>query len=263
MAHVSVNGVDLYYEVDGPSDGTPIVLSNSLASNLAMWDPQVEPLEMEGFRVVRYDSRGHGQSGAPEGPYSVEMLADDVAALIDHLELGTVHFCGLSKGGMVGQMVGVRHADKLRTLTIADSAAFMPAKDTWEQRIATVQAGGMEAIVDGTIERWFTPPGRQRIHDEVEKVREMILSTPVAGFVGCGRAIMAMDMRPTNPSIAAPTLVICGEQDSGTTPEQAREIADAIAGAVLEIIPDAAHLSNIEQPVALTDALLKHVMAHR
>ena len=263
MPEAIVNGVTLHYQVDGPAAGTPILLSNSLASNLTMWDLQVEPLEMENFRVIRYDSRGHGQSDAPEGPYSIEILADDVAALIDHLDLGAVHFCGLSKGGMIGQMMGVRHPGKIKSLTIADSAAFMPAKDVWEQRIATVTAGGMAAVVDGTVERWFTHPGQQRIPDEVEKVREMILATPVVGFVACGQAIMAMDLRPTNPSITAPTLVICGEQDTGTTPAQAREIADAVPGAVLELIPHAAHLANIEQPVAFTNALLKHVIAHR
>ena len=263
MPHASVNGIQLYYEVAGPGDGTPILMSNSLASNLTMWDLQVEPLEMEGFKVIRYDSRGHGQSDAPEGAYGIEMLADDAAGLLDHLDIASAHYCGLSKGGMVGQMMGIRHADRVKTLTLADTAAHMPATDTWEQRIATVTDGGMDAVVDGTVERWFTAPGRQRIPDEVEKVRSMILSTPVAGFIGCCRAIMAMDMRPTNVSIKKPTLVICGEQDTGTTPAQAKEIADAIPGATLELIPSAAHLANIEQPVAFTNALLKLVMANR
>ena len=263
MSHANVNGVNLNYEVAGPEDGTPILLSNSLASNLTMWDLQVEPLEMEGFKVIRYDSRGHGKSDAPEGPYSIEMLADDAAGLLDHLGIGQAHFCGLSKGGMVGQMMGVRHADRVKSLTIADSAAHMPAKDMWEQRIATVRDGGMEAVVDGTVDRWFTHAGQQRIPDEVEKVREMILTTPPTGFIACGQAIMAMDMRPTNPNIAKPTLVLCGEQDQGTTPAQAKEIADAIPGAVLELIPHAAHLANIEQPVSFTNELLKHLIAHR
>jgi 3-oxoadipate enol-lactonase len=262
MPHATINGIQLYYEVAGPGDGTPILLSNSLASNLTMWDLQVEPLEMEGFKVIRYDSRGHGQSDAPSGAYSLEMLADDAVGLLDHLG-GSAHFCGLSKGGMVGQMLGTRHPSRVKTLTLADTAAFMPAKDVWEQRIATVKEGGMEAVVDGTIDRWFTHPGQQRIPDEVEKVRNMILSTPVDGFIGCGRAIMAMDMRPTNPSIKKPTVVICGEQDTGTTPAQAKEIADAIPGASLELIPHAAHLANIEQPVAFTNALLKLVIENR
>ena len=263
MPHASINGIQLYHEVTGPSDGTPILMSNSLASNLTMWDLQVEPLEMEGFKVVRYDSRGHGQSDAPEGAYSIEMLADDAAGLLNHLNIPSAHYCGLSKGGMVGQMLGVRHPDRIKTLTLADTAAHMPATDTWAQRIVTVTDSGMEAVVDGTVDRWFTAPGQQRIPDEVEKVRDMILSTPVAGFIGCCRAIMAMDMRPTNPSIKTPTLVICGEEDTGTTPVQAKEIADAIPGATLELIPSAAHLANIEQPVAFTNALLKLVMNNR
>jgi 3-oxoadipate enol-lactonase len=263
MAHVSVNGVNLHYEFEGPGDGDVVMFSNSLASNFTMWDMQVEPLEMEGFRVLRYDSRGHGKSDAPDGPYTIEMLADDAAGLIAELSVGRVHFCGLSKGGMVGQMMGVRHADKLKSLTIADSAAFVPAKEMWDQRIATVKADGMEAVVDSTVERWITAHGRQRIPDEVEKIHAMIVDTPVAGFIACCEAIKAMDMRPTNPSIAKPTLVICGEQDTGTTPEQAKEIADAIPGSILTLIPDAAHLSNIEQPVAFTNALLGHLLAQR
>ena len=263
MPEATVNGVTLHYRIDGETDGTPVMLSNSLASNLTMWDPQIGPLTEAGFRVIRYDSRGHGRSDAPEGPYSIEMLADDAAALIAALDLGAVHFCGLSKGGMVAQMMGIRHAGAVKTLTIADSAAYMPAKDVWEQRIATVRSGGMAAVVDGTLERWFTAAGHERLPEAIAKVREMVLSTPVSGFVACGQAIKAMDMRPTNPSIAAPTLVICGEQDTGTTPAQAREIADAIPGAVLSLVADAAHLANIEQAGAFNGALLKHLEAHR
>jgi 3-oxoadipate enol-lactonase len=263
MAHETINGITLHFHVEGPEDGTPILFSNSLASNLGMWDPQVEPLCREGFKVIRYDSRGHGKSDAPEGAYSIEMLADDAAGLLDHLNIAAAHYCGLSKGGMVGQMLGIRHPDRMKTLTLADTAAFMPAKDTWEQRIATVRDGGMESVVDGTLDRWFTAPGQKRIPGEIAKVREMILSTPPTGFIGCCKAIMAMDMRPTNPSINKPTLVICGEEDSGTTPAQAKEIADAIPGASLELIPSAAHLANIEQPAAFTKALLKLVMENR
>ena len=263
MPELQVNGARLHYRVDGPGDGTPVVLSNSLASNLTMWDLQVEPLEMEGFRVIRYDSRGHGRSDAPEGPYSMELLTDDAAALIDHLDLGPVHLCGLSKGGMVAQMMGSRHPERVKSLCIADSAAFMPAKDVWEQRIAMVREGGMRAVVDATVDRWFTKPGQLRIPDEVEKVRAMILATPPAGFIACGQAIKTMDLRDSIRTITAPSLVICGEEDTGTTPAQAREIAESIPGAVLELIPHAAHFVNVEQPAAFTNALLKHLIEHR
>lgn len=247
MAKHTVNGVDIHYQIDGDISGKAIMFSNSLASTLNMWDLQIEHLLAKGFGIIRYDSRGHGESEAPKGPYSIEILADDAAGLLDALGTKAVHFCGLSKGGMVAQMMGVRHPDKVKSLTIADSAAFMPAKDTWEQRIQAVTNGGMDAVVDATIERWITSEGRDRLPGQVKLIRQMILKTPVQGFVACSEAIKSMDMRTTNPRISAPTLVICGEQDTGTTPQQAKEIADAIPNANLELISDAAHLANIEQ----------------
>jgi 3-oxoadipate enol-lactonase len=258
----SVNGTTIHYRIDGTGDGPVLMLSNSLASNLHMWNMQVEPLEMEGFRVLRYDSRGHGRSGVPAGPYTIETLADDAVGLLDHLGIEKVHFCGLSKGGMVGQMLGARHADRLITLTIADSAAQLGTADTWNDRITLAREGGMESVVDSTIERWFTPHGQERIPAEVEEVRGMILSTPVEGFAACCGAIRDMDLRESNKQIRTPTLVIVGDKDPSTTPTHAREIADAVRGAKVEIIPDAMHLSNIEQPVAFTNALLDHVMPH-
>jgi 3-oxoadipate enol-lactonase len=247
MPKVLVNDININYLVQGSTSNKVIMFSNSLASNLTMWDLQADELVRQGFCVLRYDSRGHGGSDSPAGPYSVEQLSDDAAALIDKLMIGPVHFCGLSKGGMVAQMMGVRHSNKVQSLTIADSAAFMPAKDIWDQRIMTVEQGGMATIVDGTVERWITAPGRERLPDQVELIRQMILTTPVVGFVACCEAIKSMDMRPTNPDITAPTLVVCGEQDTGTTPEQAQEIASSIPGAELKLINNAAHLSNIEQ----------------
>jgi 3-oxoadipate enol-lactonase len=227
-----------------------------------MWDLQAGKLLENGFCVVRYDSRGHGQSDYPKGPYTIEMLSDDAAALIDQLDIGPVHFCGLSKGGMVAQMMGVRHPKKIKTLTIADSAAYMPAKEVWEERIFAVQQGGMKAVVDGTLERWITGSGRKRIPDQVELVREMILKTSPVGFIACCEAIKIMDMRPTNPTIRKPTLVICGEEDTGTTPDQAAEISNAIKNANLEIIHGAAHLANIEQPIIFNMLLLRHLKAN-
>ncbi|MBF97282.1 MAG: 3-oxoadipate enol-lactonase [Pelagibacterales bacterium] len=257
MAKHSVNGIDIHYQIDGDVSDRPIMCSNSLASNLNMWDLQIEHLLAQGFGIIRYDSRGHGQSEAPKGPYSIEMLADDAAGLLTTLGIQHVHFCGLSKGGMVAQMMGVRHPDRVKSLIIADSAAFMPAKDTWEQRIQAVTAGGMEAVVDATLERWITSEGRDRLPDQVELIRRMILNTPVQGFVACSEAIKSMDMRPGNPKITAPTLVICGKQDTGTTPQQAEEIAEAVPNAELELIDNAAHLANIEQHEVFNSLLSK------
>lgn len=259
MPKIFVNGVNINYTMDGLSSNPSVFFSNSLASTLAMWNLQTDALVANGFHVIHYDSRGHGDSDVTAGPYSIEMLADDAAALIEKLDIGPVHFCGLSKGGMVAQMMGSRHPDKIKSLTIADSAAFMPAKEVWEQRIATVATSGMQAIVDVTIERWITAEGRNRMADQVSLIRKMILETPADGFIACSHAIKNMDMRLINPRIIKPTLVICGEKDTGTTPVQAREIMDSIPGAVLELIPEAAHLANIEQPELFNRLLIDHI----
>jgi 3-oxoadipate enol-lactonase len=259
MPKVFVNGVSINYTVDGLARNPAVFFSNSLASTLAMWNLQTDELVARGFYVIRYDSRGHGDSDVTAGPYSIEMLADDAAALIEKLDIGPVHFCGLSKGGMVAQMMGSRHPDKVKSLTIADSAAFMPIKEIWEQRIATVTASGMEAIVDGTIERWITAEGRNRLPDQVSLIRKMILETPADGFIACSHAIKNMDMRLTNPLIIKPTLVVCGKDDTGTTPAQAKEIMESIPGAILELIPEAAHLANIEQSEVFNKLLTEHI----
>lgn len=262
MPKVFANNININYEVQGITSNQVVMFSNSLASNLTMWDLQVEKLIENEFCVVRYDSRGHGKSDSPPGPYTIELLSDDVAALIEKLSLGPVHFCGLSKGGMVAQMMGARHSEKIKTLTIADSAAYMPAKKLWGQRIQAVQKGGMKAVVEGTLERWITESGRKRLPDQVKLIREMILNTKTIGFVACSEAIKSMDLRLTNSLIQRPTLVICGQEDTGTTPAQAKEIADSISGASLELIPEAAHLANIEQSEIFNTLLLDHIKAN-
>jgi 3-oxoadipate enol-lactonase len=259
MPKIFVNDININYMIQGNLGDPTVMFSNSLATTLSMWDLQAHVLAQSGFCVVRYDSRGHGESDAPEGAYSIETLADDAAALIERLNISPVHFCGLSKGGMVAQMMGVRHADKIQTLIIADSAAFMPVKDIWEQRILAVRNGGMEAVVDGTLDRWVTAAGRKRLPDQVKLIKEMILNTPPHGFIGCSEAIKNMDMRPSNPLIKKATLVLCGEEDTGTTPEQAREIAESISDARLILIPEAAHLANIEQSDKFTSCLVSHI----
>jgi 3-oxoadipate enol-lactonase len=259
MPKVFVNGVSINYAVDGLAINPAVFFSNSLASTLEMWNLQTDELVARGFYVIRYDSRGHGDSDVTAGPYSIEILADDAAALIEKLDIGPVHFCGLSKGGMVAQMMGSRHPDKIKSLTIADSASFMPNKEVWEQRITSVSTSGMQAIVEGTIERWITAKGRTRLPDQMALIRKMILETPVDGFIACSHAIKNMDMRLINRRIIKPTLVLCGEEDTGTTPAQAKEIMESIPGAVLELIPEAAHLANIEQSNTFTNLLVKHI----
>ena len=261
MPHIDANGIRLHYRIDGTEDGRPLLLSNSLASNLHMWDPQIADLTAAGFRVIRYDSRGHGQSDAPDGAYSIEMLAEDAVALLDGLGIETADYCGLSKGGMVGQMLGVRHRDRVKTLILADTSAHMPTQEMWDGRVRTVEKGGMAAVADATIERWFTPASQQRMKQDIDTVREMILGTPPQGFIGCCRAIQAMDQRGTIAGIDTPTLVIVGADDPATTPEHAREIHGLIKGARYAEIPEAAHFSNFEQPDAFTKEMLSFLGA--
>lgn len=255
MPHAAINGIDLYYEVSGQEDGQPVLFSNSLASNLHMWDPQMPAFESQ-YRVIRYDSRGHGKSGAPEGPYTIEMLVADAVGLLDHLGIDKTDYCGLSKGGMVGQRLATLHPERVDRLVLCDTGAYMGPADMWEGRIDTAASKGMDGVVDATIQRWFTQAFQDAEPAAVDKIRAMILGTPVPGFVGCCRAIQAMDQRETISAITAPTLVVVGADDPATTPDHAREIQSRIAGAELVELAAAAHLSNIEQPAAFDAAVL-------
>ncbi len=260
MPHAQINGIRLYHEVSGKPDAPTLMLSNSLASNLHMWDPQMPAFERH-FRVIRYDSRGHGQSDAPEGDYTIETLTADAVGLLDYLRVGKAHFCGLSKGGMVGQRLATLHPDRVDRLVLCDTAAYMGPADLWKDRIELARSQGMAGIVDATIERWFTAPFRANAPRSIAKVRDMILTTPVAGFVGCCRAIQAMDQRETIGAITAPTLIIVGADDPSTTPEKAREIQERIAGSRLTVLPEAAHLANIEQEALFDAAVVAFLQA--
>lgn len=246
MPQIQVGDVAIEYRFDGPGDGPVMLLSNSLASNLGMWDHQVPALTAAGFRVLRYDSRGHGGSSVPPGPYDIDDLTADAAGLLDALELPQAVVMGCSMGGMVAQRLATLHPRRVRALLLTATACHVGGPEVWEQRIATVRAGGMPAVVDATVDRWFTKGGQTRLKAEVARVREMILATPADGFCACCHAIAHMDQRESIRAITAPTLVVVGEQDPGTPPSAARAIHERIAGSELEIIPDAAHFVNVE-----------------
>jgi 3-oxoadipate enol-lactonase len=256
MPAIEVNGTNLYYQVDGPADGPALMLSNSLQANLAMWDSQFPALINAGLRVIRYDSRGHGRSAAPPGPYSIELLANDALAIIDALGLETVHFCGLSMGGMVGQMLAVQQGTRLQSLTLCATAAHMPPRELWDQRIALAQKEGMAGVVDAAIDRWFTKAGQERLHAEVHSIRDAILATPVDGYCACCAAIRDMDQRESIRSISMPTLIMVGELDVGTPPQASRLLHERIACSTLVVFPDAKHFVNVEQAAAFNDTLL-------
>jgi 3-oxoadipate enol-lactonase len=256
MPIIEVNGTRLKFYIDGPPDSPVIMLSNSIHADLTMWDSQVPTLLDAGFRVLRYDSRGHGKSAAPTGPYSVELLMEDAVALLDALALKTVHFCGLSMGGMVGQMLAVRHGGRLRSLVLCATAAYMPPRELWDQRIATVRKDGMAAVVDAAIDRWFTKAGQERLEADVRRTRDAILATPVEGYCACCAAIRDMDQRESIRAISVPTLIIVGELDLGTPVEASVLLHERIARSKLVVFPDTKHFVNVEQALAFNDALV-------
>jgi len=257
MPLANVNATTLNYRFDGPQEAPVVVLSNSLASDLSMWDTQIPALVGDGYRVLRYDSRGHGQSAVPAGPYSIELLTADALALMDALGLGKVHFCGLSMGGMVGQMLGARHGDRLISLALCATSAYMAPRAVWDQRIEIVAETGMEAVADGTIDRWFTRAGQERLPAEVEKVRGMILSTPPNGFCACCAAIRDMDQRDSIGAIATRTLVVVGQYDPGTPVSAAELIHQRVASSELKVVSDAAHFVHVEQAGVFNETLLE------
>lgn len=241
---------------DGGSPGLTFVLAHALGCDLTMWDELARHLCEHG-RVLRYDQRGHGGSEAPPGPYTMAALADDAARLIDEAAAGPVVWIGLSMGGMVGQELALRHPDKVRALVLANTTSAYPpeARSGWAQRIAGVEQGGLEAIVDGALQRWFHAGFHAEHPEVVAHWRARVLGCDAAAYVACCQAIAAIDTTSRLPGIAVPTLVIAGALDQGTPPEMAQAIARGIPGARLVVLPGASHLSVLEQPLAFRHAL--------
>jgi 3-oxoadipate enol-lactonase len=254
----SANGIDIRYEISG--SGPWVMLSHSLACDLTMWDEQLASLE-ERYTVLRYDTRGHGGSSAPLGPYTLEQLADDTIALLDTLGVPRTHFVGLSMGGTIAQHVALKARDRIASLLLADTTSRYPreALAVWQERIRIVSEQGMEPMVQPTLERWFTAPYRASHPHVMERIGGLIRGTSAAGYVGCCHAIPNLNLSGQLGGLDLPTLVLVGEQDAGTPVAMAQEVAAAIPGARLEIIPNAAHLSNIEQAPTF-NALLREFL---
>jgi 3-oxoadipate enol-lactonase len=249
------DGCRLAYRLDGDPGAPVLLLSNSLGTRMDMWEPQLPAFLDAGFRVLRYDSRGHGISDAPMGGYSMDRLGRDVVGLLDALEIGKAHYCGLSMGGMVGQWLGYRAPARLISLVLANTAAYMGPPASWQTRIETVSRDGMNAIAGAVIERWFTPGFVAAQPAVTDAIRDQLLDTMPNGYAGCCAAIRDMDFRPVIPLISVPALVIGGTRDPATPPAEAETLAAAIKGTELRLI-EAAHLSNIEQPETFTDTVL-------
>jgi 3-oxoadipate enol-lactonase len=254
---ISVNGIDIAYRFDGPEDAPPLMLSNSLSSALGMWDVQVAAL-VPAYRVLRYDTRGHGATSAPPGPYDMDMLTADVIGLLDALEIERTAYCGLSMGGMIGQQLGLEHPDRFTGLVLADTTSQWPdgAGVLWSGRIRAAQTQGMPALAEATLERWFTEPYLASRSPEVERIADYIRSTPAAGFVGCAEAIRRIDYLDRLSAISLPVLIIAGADDPATPVSAAEAMHEKIPGSQLVVIEQAAHLANVEQPEAFNKALL-------
>tara|TARA_R110002096_G_scaffold383566_4_gene577434 strand:- start:1238 stop:2059 length:822 start_codon:yes stop_codon:yes gene_type:complete len=253
---VTANGLRINYKLDGPEDGPVVMLSNSLLSNLTMWDDQTAALTGAGFRVLRHDTRGHGGTAAPDVPYSIRMFADDAAALLAALDIARVHFVGLSMGGFIAQLMAVHHPGKIASLCLCDTACVMPPADLWNDRIRTATQSGVAALVRGTLQRWFTEPFHGAHPEAIARVRAMIEASPLVGYLRCAAAIRDMDQYALLGQITVPTRIIVGEEDPACPVAAARVLHSGIAGSELVIIPDAAHLPNIEKADAFNAALL-------
>ncbi len=244
MPFAQLKDARLQYELAGPVGAPVLVFSNSLGATLSMWDPQW-PVFQKQFRVLRYDTRGHGQSSATPGPYTIEQLGRDVLALLDELHFDRVNFCGLSMGGQTGMWLALNGAARLHKLILCNTAAKIGTPEMWNTRIEAARKGGMKSISTAVMERWFSPAYRSDSPDVIAAIKQLFERTNPEGYAANCAAIRDFNARESIVSIRLPTLVVAGTHDAATTPADGHYLADHIAGArYVEL--NAAHLSNIE-----------------
>jgi 3-oxoadipate enol-lactonase len=253
MPFLNIGGLPTCYELTG-REGPVLVLSNSLGTNFSMWDSQMPQMEQR-FRILRYDTRGQGRSSVTPGDYTIEQLGRDVLGLLDALGLERVHFCGLSMGGMIGIWLGVHAPNRLQRLVLCNTAARIGTKEMWNARIATVRKDGMMSVAPAVIERWFTPEFRAASPKKVAQAQQMLENSPPEGYAASCAAIRDMDQCDTVGRITTPTLVIHGEKDPVTPAADAQYLVKEIRGAA-SVELNAAHLSNVEQAEAFTEAVI-------
>ncbi|WP_405404391.1 alpha/beta fold hydrolase [Paracoccus sp. Ld10] len=244
----------LSIRIDGDADKPWIVLSNSLATDLHMWDDQIALLSQT-HRIVRYDTRGHGQSGVPDGPYDFDMLVGDMLAVLDHVGADTADVMGLSLGGMTALGLGLTHPGRVRRMVVCDARADNPPPfvSGWDDRIALIENGGMEAIAPGTLDRWFTDTVTP---DVVARANAMICGTPVAGYVACARALQGLGYLGHLHNLYLPVLYVVGEEDHAAPVAAMQGMTDATPGATLTVLPGLAHVPNMQDPAAFGAAVL-------
>lgn len=253
------NGVRLNWREDGDPQGVPVVFANSLGTDLRLWD-QVVPLLPAGLRLIRYDKRGHGLSDCPPAPYTMDDLVTDAEALLATLGIESCIFVGLSIGGMIGQGLAARRPDLVRALVLSNTAAKMGEAAMWQARIDAIRTGGIEALADPVMERWFAPTFRAT--DDLTAWRNMLTRTPVTGYIGCCQAIAGTDLSDSTRALRLPTLVIAGSEDGASPPDLVQDTARMIPGSRFEVIEGTGHLPCVEDPAAyathLNDFLKEH-----
>jgi len=252
MAFIDLGELRTRYELTG-AEGPVLVFSNSLGTDYSMWDPQLHEFGKR-FRILRYDTRGHGQSSVTPGEYSIEELGRDVLRLLDELSLERVDFCGLSMGGMIGIWLGINAPDRIHRLVLCNTAARIGTREMWNTRIATVRKQGMKPVAAAVVERWFTPEFRARHPEKATRAQQMLEDSPPEGYAACCAAIRDMDLCAGVERISLPTLIIYGDKDPVTPKSDAMFLQERIRRATAVGL-SAAHLSNVEQPEAFTEAV--------
>lgn len=250
MHFVSGNGIVLHYRLSGPAKRPVLVFANSLGTDLRLWDGMMGAFERD-FRVLRYDKRGHGLSEAPAAPYTIDDHVGDLAALLERLDIAQAIVCGISVGGMIAQGLAAARPELARGLVLCDTAVRIGTRELWDERIAAIRAGGIEALADAILERWLSPRFRAQYAVEAAGWRNMLVRTPVEGYIGTCAAIRDADLSEGVRRIRRPVLCIAGSEDGATPPELVRATADLIDGARFAQIDGAGHLPCIEEPAVL------------
>ncbi|MGJ8602877.1 MAG: 3-oxoadipate enol-lactonase [Marivita sp.] len=259
MQVVDFDGFRVHYRIDGDPNGAPVVFVNSLGTDLRLWDKVIARLPQTGLKYIRYDMRGHGLTNSTKPPYGMGMLVRDAEQMLDHLGLRDTIFVGLSIGGMIAQGLAAKRLDLVRAMVLSNTGARIGTRAMWDDRIAAVEAGGIEALADAVMERWFSTRFRQTA--ELAAWRNMLTRTSANGYVGCSHAIAGTDFYSTTAALRLPTLGIAGSEDGSTPPDLVRETVNLVPGSQFHLIRKAGHLPCVEAPDEFANLLAAFIAA--